>query len=865
MRFITICILFSIIPTLAFSASGNIADELLAKKKSHAQVVGKFLNAEFYEPLSKGDLDQAAKLFFDDIDFGGERRDNNALYLRNHYHVSLGEYFDAAQVLAEAYANKGDFENTPKILNKIDDNEMLNRILRWDIEQEKSEQPIVKKHDRTFEFLSVMIGGAAGQDDRIIWVMALAEYAQKLAEKKQADKAKEILLQAQSIADELLPVSLSASTAFLILTDAQAHFGDYETAKNNLQKVLNACCKAHPSEKRLIQNRQYHDQAYQALISGALTNGNLVEAEQELSNIESLANRYTASMDIAETYIKAGDIGKAQIYLDTVEKSIINTNYWNFFYESKFKFEEEKAHFLNFLSRRYYEIGDQNKAFSLLDKAVEIYFPEHQRIMFGASISHGRKPQFYPFKDILKTYVLQGRISEIEHALRKTGKYNLPSNIRPVLYDLAIWTAENDDLENFHHILENIKQGETNISAMVKTAMEENKDKYGGQEKFEKAIQHSIQYQNKSLHFEHAKYLLKIAMIFAEKGNKELSRNFLNLYKTNIEQHYKIPFSEYQKNWNYGEPTINIAQVHILEAFINDKKELSQDTFNDILLTVRGSRGSTDGYSFQRKSSALLELSHLLYEFGFGAQANEAIKFSELMTYRINSFGTRYRVPANSRGKNQMYAEIAREYISREEFSDAERVLNLMKDSSGIPKFNGTERSVDIIRQRIRANVIMAALNQKKSEIADSLYSKISHPFLIAVIQGQKNQEQASENLLEFSDIVQNLWSAEEIIFFMPDLLKLAASEKDKSKREALINYAEKIGNLIFHSSRDAYDVVKTSIILANFYAENAQKELMNEHIQRARNYLSQIYDKKLKEKYTKMLNEINSIVETVE
>ena len=148
MRIITICVLFSIIPTFAFSASENVADELLGKKKSYAQVVDKFLNAEFYEPVSKGDLDQAAKLFFDEIDFGGERRDNNALYLRNHYHVSLSEYLDAAQVLAEAYANKGDFENAPKILNKIDDNEMLNRILRWDIEKEKSEQPIVKRHDR---------------------------------------------------------------------------------------------------------------------------------------------------------------------------------------------------------------------------------------------------------------------------------------------------------------------------------------------------------------------------------------------------------------------------------------------------------------------------------------------------------------------------------------------------------------------------------------------------------------------------------------------------------------------------------------------------------------------------------------------
>lgn len=834
----------------------DVEEELIRKKRSYAPLIDKYLNSEFYVPIENGEFTKPAILFFDQIDFGGARRSNTALYLQDTKHVSLSEYLDAGQFLAEEYAKRGEFDNAKKVIERLDDNEIIDRILGWN-KADIGQNAQVKKHDRTFEFLSVMVGGDLGQDERITWIISLAEHAQKLTEEGGSiEKAKEILSQAQVTASELLPVSLSASTAFLVLTDAQAHFGDYDTAQRNLKKVINACCKQHPNERRLIQNKNHHDLAYKALISGSLSRGDLKSAELELLNIQNLANRYSISMDIAEAYIKSGDVKKAQEYLDTVEASVIKTNYWDFFYESEFQYPEEKAHFLNLLSMRYHQNGEVAKAKDLLDKAVDIYFPKHKSVMMGASFSHGRKPQFHPFSDILKSYVLQGRVHEVESAFEVADGYNLPSRTRPILYDLAVWSAENDDLENFYKILEVIKYGDSNISFLAKAAIDENKKEYVKRGRYKKAISLQIQYEKRNLHLKHAKGLLRISALFAEKEDLERSKAFFDLYKKSIEQHYKISFQEYIKRWSYGEQASVVGQVHILEALFRGDKKLDEEIFQDVMLTVRGSRGSYDGYSFGRKSSLLLELSRLFHKFGFSNEASRTIELSELMAYRINSLATRYRTPENKHGISSMYAKIAKEYIFREEFADADRLFKLMRSGYSQPRFNGAERSVDIIRQRVRANVALEAIHKNKKNVVNELASKVTHPLLTAVISSKAANAKFDIN---FHDTVKDLWSPEEIIFLMPYYLEIADISDDKEESKRMVAYAQKIGDLIFYSSRGAEDVIKSSLLLGNYYVDNGQLNIGLEIIKRARNYLSQVYNNERKEKYTTVLNKISS------
>jgi hypothetical protein len=203
-----------------------------------------------------------------------------------------------------------------------------------------------------------------------------------------------------------------------------------------------------------------------------------------------------------------------------------------------------------------------------------------------------------------------------------------------------------------------------------------------------------------------------------------------------------------------------------------------------------------------------------------------------------------------------MYAKIAKEYIFREEFADAERLFKLMRSGYSQPRFNGAERSVDIIRQRVRANVALEAIDKNKKNVVNELASKITHPLLTAVIRSKAANAKFDIN---FHDTVKDLWSPEEIIFLMPYYLEIADISDDEEESERMVAYAQKIGDLIFYSSRGAEDVIKSSLLLGNYYVDNGQLNIGLEIITRARNYLSQVYNKERKKKYTTVLNMISA------
>lgn len=770
----------------------------------------RYMEDRVYIKIEEGDLAAAAQ-FLDGLKL--------KLFSNKHYifrvddlgAIHLREYIDAIYALSRAYAAKGDIERAQVLLKKLEDRETIDRLLRW----EKIQTEYTGSKGSTFEFLDAMIGPGAGTDSRTVYIGSLVALSRKMIEEGNQEKAKKTLEKSQEVASLLDNPSLSRSKAFVILSGAQAQAKNYVKAYENADEVRTLCCTPLNRKQPIMQDANHLDWAFSGIVTGALYNNDYQAALDAAGKMSIPFEQALVWQEIAQWCQKHGNIKDALIHLNKAEMLI-----------ESIKYPEEKAQILQLVAETYFSAKEPQKAINSLDRGTEIYLTDYKK--FAWNIDTPRQQRFQPAKDLIYNYGLQNRLSEIPKILLRLDE-NL-GNSANIIYDSAVIAAQRDNKPAMGALLQLVASHRAALKIRSDQAWEKsiaegrikaqdwdaNKDKYAAQAKKRQTREDFDAYLN-------------LATAFASKKNmKADTQKFYELAQNSL-----LSLQSFDDNEDASSKCIDVAKMAVLEALLQDTREVPQDRWDSILILVRAMRNA-DGYSFSAKHDALLKISRIFQDFGFEQQAEELLEYSRLMADRINSSATRHMVPRNDKQINAAYARLVEEYINRGQIDKTEEILGSMADDTQRVKTHGTERSLFLIKEKWTADLILAALEKgntdKAAELAETLslplYQQITYQSLLAQPHPFPGRDLLSQKLrddLSLEEVIKHAWDDEELIDTAFYLLKLAKVQNSQDKKPAMqrtLDHATRIIEAFYKSHRST----QGHILLADFYNDIGKK-----------------------------------------
>lgn len=814
----------------------------------------KYFEENCYEPLKKQEFDKAQECV-DGISFSEHLHSNGSpTFNLKTSHGSIGgtararEYLDFLYEIIIEYAKHQKYENVRSNINLLEDGFFMGKlsgnIVKVGLIKDKNTPvpPENKKHDRTFEFLDVMIGAGAGTDKSVFKISSLVDKAKNHHQKGNESLANVALNEAYKLASNTLAnPSLSYSKALLILSNGYASIGRYKDAFKLAEETFVVCCTTHPKERRLIQDKRHYEWAWSGIVTGAIENKNFKIAKEAAEKIKTPVEKALVYVEISQALQMTGNKVESYEYAQKVEEFANIPNNLDALPENKFKFPEEKAHFLNLISDIYFDIGKIDEAKRVLDKAVEVYFPEASSIQRGSSMSHGRKAQFNPLNDIIYNYVDQGREKEITKKLEFLGRTE-NSQRTQFLFKAALKATKNKDIEAMDYLLNETNSYMKKLDSRIKTShydlVTKGKIKQGDANK---GIEKSVKRETRRFEQQTSDYLTDIALeLVVSKDQVSKARELFSLAiqaQTKIET-YSTDIYGNQPTFNYLIAPEKLAKLEIVKALLNEQNKLNENAFEDILFSIRSTQQGS-GYGFNSKKKELATVSELLYKYGFKDQAKTTLDLARLMADRISSRFTRHTVPINSKQLSAAYTQLAKIHLGRGNIAEVEDLEDAMNNRSNRVKIEGDDRSVYLMKQRLYTDLFLILKETDEIELSNHVKSKITHPFYKLIVQ-----DPLPEIAPSFGDVVKHSWDDEEIILTIPYILKLCEKfyqNKNIYSYEQTLGYALKVAN----SFKFRYRGAQSFILISDFYKQIGEKEKSIEALERAKNYIGRARQQK--------------------
>ena len=828
------------------SAVEQKEDSLFQKSFSGGNRNRRYFEENCYEPLKKQQFDKAQECV-DGISFFkyGNSNSSQALNLETS-RGSIGgtaktrEYLDFLYEIIVEYAKHQRYENVIRNLDLLNDDffmgKLTGEITKADLNKDKkvNASPAIKKHDRTFEFLDVMIGSGAGTDKRVFKISSLVGKAKDHYKKGQTTKANEGLDAAYELAsNRLTNPSLSYSKALLTLSHGYASIGRYKDAYKLAEETYIVCCTPHPKERRLLQDKRHYEWAWSGIVTGAIESNNFKIAAEAAEKIKTPVEKALVYVEISQAQLMKGNKAKSYEYAKKVD-GFINAS-------SSFKFPEEKAHFLNLISGLYFSIGKSEDAKRALDQAVEVYFPKAAAIQRSSSISHGRKARFKPLDNIIYSYIKQGRYREIPQRLEVLERFG-NSRRTELIFRAALKAVENKNIEAMEYLLNETKSYMEKLNARIKGSyfdlVKKGKMK---QEDANQNINKGIEREVRKFEQQTSDYLTDIVLELVKRKDQVTKARELFLLASQKQmkiETYRTDVYGNHPTLNYLIKPVKLAKIEIVKALLNGQDELNENVVQNILLPIRSMQQGT-GYGYNSKRGELVTISELLYKYGFIDQAKVTLNLARLMSDRISSRLTRHTVPLNSKQMPAAYAQLAKIYLDRGNIEDAGKLADTLNDKSSRIKIEGDDRSVYLMKQRLYTDLVFILKESDKSELSNNIKSKITHPFYKLVVQ-----DISPEKAPSFGDVIKHAWDDEELIFTIPYILKISETfyqNKNISSYEQSLSYAFKIAD----SFKLKYRGAQSFILISDFYKKIGEKKKSIEALKRSEKYIDRARQQK--------------------
>jgi len=281
----------------------------------------------------------------------------------------------------------------------------------------------------------------------------------------------------------------------------------------------------------------------------------------------------------------------------------------------------------------------------------------------------------------------------------------------------------------------------------------------------------------------------------------------------------------------------------MVKALINGRKELTEDAYQHLLLSVKSIKAQNAG-NYKTKVSHLGQLSRAFKQWSFDKEASETLIFARQVVDNITS--PMIGLGESDHEKNassRAYISLAREYSKHKNYEEAIDLYDAALNLNNRARVEKTERAVYLRKERLLTDIALLAHEKGNNTLLLQVTERVTHPFYKYLVKHLDDTVTAKDKL-ELSDVALHAHSKSDVLSLLPYLFWLVTEQVnngDLVKAEEALSFIRRISNAttsnLFKLDTSDYVIIsQAKIVWAYYYAHIGD-------IEKSRAYLDEAYE----------------------